>query len=494
MSTSEKYSIFGRQIGYVIVANIATLLLGFISIPILTKGLGTELYGTWSLINTTIALITPFAALSFGASIVRFLSAEQSITKLKDDYYSACTIVFISGILFSLLLFLLADHIAVPIFKSTSAATYIKLGSILVLINSLCSVTLAYFRMRRNIGAFTTFNLAHHLIQVILVVTAVLLGYSLGGVITAHIVSGVLLIIICLFIAFKQLGFHLPTFSNMKAYLKWGIPLTPNAAMLWIISISDRYMVSYFLGVGAAGVYSASYSLGQYAAFALAPLGVVLYPTISKTYDEGKRKETAEYFKYSIKYLMMISIPAAFGLSILAKPLLTILTSPDFISGNSLVPWVAGGAVLNCFFQTSVYIIHLVGKTHITIRFLAVAAILNITLNLILIPRIGMVGAAIATFISYGVLALLTLFVTRRWLKYNLNLPFISKSIASSCIMAVAVWLISPATIPAVTGSISLGILIYFGVLFALKGLSKQEIIFFTNLIRENIRKVLMLK
>jgi O-antigen/teichoic acid export membrane protein len=491
MNQNQEYSTFGRHVGYIIIVNIAVLLLGLIQVPILTKGLGTTLYGTWSLIMVTISLIVPFAMLSFSMSVVRFLSAEKDIRIVREDFYSACTIVFTSGTIFSALLFFSSDYLAVSIFKDADVSSYIRLASVLVLINSMHTVILAFFRMRRWIGLYSILNLLTAVFRVGLIAAAILLGHKLNGVIIVVIINGALFSLFPLLIIFRQAGFQPPRFSHMKSYLKWGIPLTPNSAMLWIMSVSDRYMVSYFLGVSSAGVYSAAYAIGNYASFALMSLGIVLYPTISKAYDEGKRDETAKYLKYSVKYLMMIAIPSAFGLSILAKPLLQILTTSEFVPGYVIIPYVSSGAVLFCFYQTCVYIIHLVGKTHITVRLLGTAAALNIGLNLILIPRMGIVGAAIATLIAYGVLGILTLMVSRRYLKFDLSLFFILKSAIASAIMALCIYLFDPSSGTEVIISIVGGILIYFGVLLIIKGLSKSEIRFFLNFVRENLRRIL---
>jgi O-antigen/teichoic acid export membrane protein len=494
ISENQEYTIFGRHVGYVILVNLAALLLGLVQLPILTKGLGTSLYGIWSLIFVTISLIVPFALLAFNTSTVRFLAAKKDIRTVRDDFYSACTIVFISGAIFSIVLFFLSDFLAVSIFKDADAASYIKLAAALILLNSLHTMTLAFFRMRRQIGLYSILTLLSAVFRVGLIAAAILFDYELGGVIVVVIINGALFTLVPLLIIFRQVGIQLPRFSNMKSYLKWGIPLIPNAAMLWIIAISDRYMVSYFLGVSSAGVYSASYAIGQYATFVLTPLTTVLYPTISKAYDEGNRDESAKYLKYSLKYLMMISIPAAFGLSMLAKPLLRILTTPEFVTGSTVVPWVASGAVIFCFYQMGVHIIHLVGKTYITVRLLSIAAALNIGLNLLLIPRMGIVGAAVATLVAYGVLGLITLLVTRRYLKFGLSPLFMAKSVLASAVMTLCLWLINPHSWVWVIISIVAGALIYFAVLLAIKGLSRQELSFFINFFKDNLKRIGIIK
>ncbi len=478
---------------YVIATNVVTFLLSLISIPLLTKGLGASLFGIWSLLETTVKLIVPFATLYLSSGIVRFLAGEKDSRIVKEDFFSACTVVFISGTIFSLLLFSLADYLALYIFKDTGAASYIKFGSALVLINSLYPVLLAFFRMQRKIGLYSTLDVTYNISQVSLIVAAIMTGYSLGGVITAFMVSGILVIVISLSIIFRQIGGHVPRFSNMKSYLKWGIPLTPNLAILWIISVSDRYMISYFLGTASVGIYSASYALGQYASFILIPLGIVLYPTLSKHYNEGNPEQAGKYLSYSFKYLMTITIPAAFGLSILAKPLLRILTTPEFVTGSNVVPWVAFGALLYCFYYMCLYVIQLEGKTYLTVRLLGTSAIANIILNLVLIPRMGIVGAAIATFIAYGVLGALSLLVTRRYLKFDLSLPLIGKSILASAMMTLCIWAIRPESISLVIVTILAGVIIYFGVMLLLRSFSRQELHFFSTFIRDNIRTILKL-
>jgi O-antigen/teichoic acid export membrane protein len=332
--------------------------------------------------------------------------------------------------------------------------------------------------------------LGQNVLQLALVILLLSLGFKLYGVIIAFIITSLIIDVIGFTIIVKQIGFHWPHFTNMKAYLKWGIPLTPNTAIQWIISQSDRYIINFFWGVSFTGIYSAAYSIGNYASFVLYPIGIVLFPIISRKYDEGKIQECEEYLTYSLKYLMMIVIPAAVGLSILSTPLLHILTTPAFISGNIIVPFIAFSAVLFCFFQIAIYVIQLVGKTYITVRLLGSSAMLNVILNIILVPRIGILGAAIGSSLAYGFLGVITIIITRRYLKYKLNGYFMVKSLLSSSIMALVIWLIEPKSLLMVALSIIIGTIIYFVVLFLVRGFSRQEISFFIHFLQSQIRRI----
>jgi O-antigen/teichoic acid export membrane protein len=480
----QEYATFGRQVGYVIGANIVTVLLVFIQLPILTRALGAHLYGTWSLVNVSIYLLFPFAMLGLSTAIVRFLAAEKDVGRIREDFFSAGSIVGITGVILSLLLFSLSHIIGVHILKDADLAFYIKLASVLILFNAMYQFLRNFFRVQRRIGLYTIIALMYDISQVGLIILFILLGYKLSGAITALIINGLLFNLITLFIILKQIGFQFPKFSRMKSYLRWGLPLTPNEAIMWIINTSDRYMVSYFLGVAAAGIYNAAYSIGYYASFALMPLGTVMYPNVVKTYEEGNRDMTRNYLKYSIKYLMMVAIPSAFGLSILAKPLLQILTTPEFVPGSNIVPFVAFGAVLRCVYQIHVTVINLAGKNELVAILLGTAAGLNILLNIVLIPRMGIMGAALATLVAYLVLGMLTLIVSSRYFKFDIDILSIAKSFFASAVMAFCIWLISPNSIAAVVISIFAGAVIYFAVLLLIRTLSKEELAFFINLLK----------
>lgn len=490
MELNKEYSKFGRQIGYIIGAGIISSLIGLITLPVLTKGLGAELYGTYSVVETTILLISPIAGLGFTTALVRFLAGEKDKSTIRDSFFSPYCVMLTSGIVFSLLLFFSSEQLAKLIFGDISSAIYIKLASAVILLNPIGGLSLAFFRAFRQIGLYTTLSLIKNACQIGLIILAILLGFQLVGVFIAMVLTSIIFDLVTLLIIVKRIGIQLPRFTNIKSYLRFGVPLTPNVAIAWITSSSDRYMISYFMGVTATGIYSAAYGLASYASFALLPLQTVLFPTVSKLYTENNLEETRNYLKYSFKYFMMIAIPSAFGLSILAKPVLQILTTPEFVPGSIIVPFVALSAILYSLFQVSVNLIYLVKRTQLIVRLLSISAALNIALNLILIPRMGILGAAVATLTAYGVLGVLTLIITRRHLKFDLSTSFIFKSIFSSAIMASCIWLINPESIALTIISILGGALIYLAVLILIKGLNKEEITFFINFVKDNIKRV----
>lgn len=483
MSSNTEYINYSRDISFVAIAQVVVSLLGFIRLPILTKWLGVELYGTLSLLLVTVSLITSLAMLGLTSAIVRFLAAEKEIKTIREGFFSAAFIVLVSGIFFSLILLLCSDFLAKSVFNGTNSSYFIKLGSFMVLTQALSRITSVFFRTFRQMKWYSSLMILKGMAEIGLIISFLVLGWQLKGVIIAILLSGAISIAISLSISVGQIGFRLPKFTVLKEYLKYGLPLIPNVAILWFILFSDRYMVGYFLGTGDVGIYTAGYNLSNLILFFLSPLGMVLFPTVAKLYDAGQIAQIKTYLKYSLKYLMLVTIPAAFGLSILATPLLKILTTPEFASGAIVIPFVAFSLVFYNFYQVCLYIIRLVKKTQLEVYLLSISAILNISLNLVLIPHIGIIGAAVATLLAYGMLGISTLFISFQYLKFDLEVPFLIKSVLSSTVMIFAIRVFDPKSITQVVISIGLGVLAYFGVIFLLRGFNRKEVDLFRELV-----------
>lgn len=476
MLKTGEYISYAKDIGFAAGASLAVALLGFISLPILTKYLGASLYGVWSLLLVTVYLILPLPLLSLQESIVRFLSGEKDKEKIREGFLSAVFTVLATGVFFSLVVILCSDFLASAIFGDINSSYFIRIGAFMILTRALTQMTLAFFRTLRLIKWYSALMLGQAVCELGLMICFLHLGWGLRGIIIAVLASGVLTITIFLFVALRRIGFQFPKFAPLRSYLKYGLPLIPNVAILWIIHSSDRYMIGHFLGATDVGIYAAAYTLGSLVSLLLNPVGVVLFPTISKLYDDGKVAETKTCLKYSLKYLMLLIIPVAFGLSALASPLLQIMTTSEFTSGSVVVPFVTFGLVLFSFYQVGVYIILLVKKTSWIVRLLGISAALNIGLNLVLIPHLGILGAAVATVIAYGVLGVLTLLISFRYLKFDISFRALLKSVFASIVMVVAIIFFDPIGLSQLIICVALGVAVYFGTIFLLKGFNKNEL------------------
>lgn len=470
------YQKFARDVGFIGMVQILTSLSTFFLLPIITKTLGTYDYGLWAQINITVSLISSLALMGLSMSFVRFLSSETEKKKIREAVYSILFFVTVSGFLASFILYVFAEPLATFGFKDSGATYFVQAGSLLILVNVIESVSLFYFRVFRQIQKFSYLTLFETFGKLLFILILLKMGYGLLGVIAATLIVQGLIFLIAFVIIVSQIGFVIPRFTYIREYLQFSLPLTPNALIRWVTESSDRYMVTYFLGLCSVGVYSAACSIGNLIQLFVTPLQLILLPELSKLFDENKTDEVRIYMSHSLRYFLIIAIPAVFGLSALAKPLLGILTTQDFISGWFVIPIIAFAGLLAGIFQIFVNTMFLIKETKSATYINIIAAVSNVLINLILIPTVGILGAALSTLISYFLMAMLCVHISLKHFKLDFYFLDFAKSILSSMSMYFLVSNFAISGILELFEAVGAGTFIYIVVMFLVGGFTDHEV------------------
>ncbi|MCC4766779.1 oligosaccharide flippase family protein [Methanosarcina sp. DH1] len=480
------YQKFAKDVGFIGTVQVLTSLGTFFLLPIITKTLGTYDYGLWAQINITVSLISPLALMGLSMGFVRFLSSETEIKIIREAVYSILFFVTVSGLFASFLLYTFAEPLATFGFKDPHATYFIQAGSLLILLSVIESISLFYFRIFRQIQTFSYLTLFETFGKLFFILFLLKMGYGLLGVIAATLLVQGFIFLISLLMIVSQIGFVIPRFTYMKEYLQFSLPLTPNSLVRWITESSDRYMVTYFLGLRSVGVYSAACSIGSLIQLFVSSLQLILLPELSKLFDENKMDEVRIYMSHSLRYFLLVSIPAVFGLSALAKPLLGILTTDDFLSGWFVIPITAFSGLLAGIFQIFVNTMLLIKQTKTATYINIVAAVSNVLINLLLIPSIGIVGASLSTLFSYFLMSVLCMHISLKHFKLDFYLHDIAKSVLSSVVMYLFVSYFAISSIIELFEIAGIGVLIYLVMMFLVGGFTDHEI----SLIRRYLFRV----
>ena len=214
------------------------------------------------------------------------------------------------------------------------------------------------------------------------------------------------------------------------------------------------------------------------------PIGFVLLPAVSKFWEQKELAKTKNYFAYSTRLFLALAIPVAAGLYILSQPLLGILATSEYMVGGSLVLLVALGIIFYGLYSINVYVIYLVEQTKWLPLMIGIAAATNAGINIALIPKIGIMAAAISSIVSYFILAAIVTVWARRAIGYNMDFKFLGKVIGATIIMAFCLRFIPTTSVWYVILAIIAGAAIFALGLWLLKGFSMQD----KKLIKETIR------
>lgn len=390
-------------------------ILAFLLIPLYTGYLTTEQYGTIDLITTTVNLLVPILTLNVGEAVMRF-----TIEKKKDDsYLTYGLLIMIKGLLVLVVcLFLLSILPFLAPFR-----VYFPLLVILYISNSLYSLMQNYLRavdkIRLMVGA-SLLNSALTLVLNVLLIAKYRLGIS-GYYIAANV--GLFTAIVVMTVGsnfFHHIHFKIENDKAIKREcLSYCIPTVFTALAWWINSSLDKYFVSGLCGVAANGIYSIAYKI---------PTILGVFQTIFSqawtlsAIKEFDREDKDGFFgnTYSMYNSMMVLITAA--IMFFNIPLSKILYANEFYGAWKYVPMLLISSLFSAMAGYLGSIFSAVMDTKTCAYSTIASALVNTALNAILIPSIGITGAAVATVIAYVVAWAVRMVVSRRYIQMKITI------------------------------------------------------------------------
>lgn len=472
-----------KRVGLVGATNFLLGLSTIVLLPILTRNMSVADYGIWAQINVTISILPGIALLGLPFTMTRFLPSIRKREEIQEMFYSILVIILISSGIACLLIYLFSDSIASALFDGN--VTVVKILSLIAFIECLNSTLNSYFRARQQIKKYSIFTFMQTIFYLFFVIIFVLAGKGILGATIGLLIRSLILFLIMIYFIFSDIGIKFPKFINLKELVNYGVPTIPINFSRWVIESSDRYVIAIFLGTVAVGYYTPGYSLGNIIHMFIAPVSFMLPATLSRYYDEKNIAEVKKILDNSLKYFLAIGIPSVFGLSLLSKPILAILSTEEIASNGYLItPFTALSALFFGVISIFNQVLLLEKKTKITGKIVSLCAGLNLGLNFLLVPYIGILGAAITTLLAYAVNLVLITYYSTRYLKIENSFPFIIKSTIASAIMCLITIGINPDGLTDLAFVIGTCTVIYFVVIFLLGGIDKKEIAYFKEFIK----------
>lgn len=376
------------------ISSIGTKLISFLLVPLYTYVLTTEDYGTADLISTTVSLLLPILSLNVQDAVLRFsLDKEHDPEKVISI---ASRIVVLGSIILGGVVSILAatgilnigiEYIIFLWVSYTTNAIYNSLQMYLKAVNRIKTIVIA--------------SIASTLVCCGLNIT-LLLGLKMGitGYLIATALASVTSTAICLFggKTYKAIHLNYKNHELLKLMLLYSAPLIFNSLAWWINSASDRYILTYFQGTAANGIYSVSYKIPTI----LSTLQTIFYNAWSVSAIKEFDKDDKDGFIGNIYRLYScLSFVVCSAIMVLNPYLAKLLYAKDFYIAWKYIPALLIGTVFNGLSLVEGCLFTAVKKTKDVSSSTLIGAGVNTVLNFILIYFIGIQGAAIATMVGY---------------------------------------------------------------------------------------------
>lgn len=471
------------DIGLIGTANILNNVKSFLIIPLLTKFLGAESYGAWTQLRVTSSLLLPFITLGTGQAIIKYLAGGQDKDKIREDFFSCFFLALAISLAIAVFCFVFPGTVSGLMFGIKTYGSLAKMFGILLVFESGNSILLEYFKTFRYMKSYFIILLLETVVELGLIAFIVLKGHAILWVVASLLFTRGVFVLVRLAQVYYKVGIGLPKFINLKKYIKFGMPLVFSCLFFFILNWSNRYFINYFLGLREVGIYSVAYYLAYVVVFITAPISYILLPTLSGFINRSENSEASLYASYSLKYFCLLGIPVVSAIFVLSKELLLMFSTRDFLVTERYLFFLLPAILIYQIGAIGEYISMVFSKNYIIMYVYIVLAVVSTILNLILIPELGLEGAAIAMFLSFICYGAFNLLYARRLLHFGINMGVLIKIALSTLIMVLSIYVIKNN----VQGNriffyLPFSCLIYLAVLYVSGCFTKKEILLFKSL------------
>ena len=451
----------------------------FLLFPLLARYLGAEAYGVQMQAAAVAGVLVPIATLGLGFGVVRTTAGAVDRLQVSARYTTTLTLILCTSLALAAGVALAAPILNTLFFKTAWATPVIRWTALLVPLGALESVVSDFYRARLRILPQSLFQIAQAVLLVASVVLALRLGGELLHVVWASIaVKGVAVVaMIAWFVGSGEVTPSrrgLPR-AEIAGLVRFGLPIVVMGLSTWIMSIGDRLVIGWYLDVRQVGIYSAAYSIATLIAYVATPLWTPLYPLMAAAVRENRREAVTGICRRYMSLFVIIGVPAVCGLSLLSPGLLRLLGTDEFAIHPLVFALIALGLLSDQIATSAHYLVYLHDDPRFLRNVTMFSGLVNLSLNLVLVPRLQILGAAIATLLAY---LLLDALLYRRVRRYGYGIGelydhgIIARVLVSAAVMIAVVMVLVPLPtgIVALGGAAAIGAATYGIVLVALMG------------------------
>ena len=463
-----------------LVAQFVTAISGLVLSIFIARNLGDAIFGKYSFALAFVAIFAVFSDLGYNTLIIREVARDRSkASKYLNNVL--CMRVILSLVIFALIV------MTVNLMSYTAdTKNVVYLFGIYTLLTSISDVFKVTFRAFEKMEYETIIIISVNIIRLSLVLFVLFLGYGLIGLAHIFVLSGALDVLLSILVCRKE--FVRPRiefdFKFWTSTIMMAIPFSIVTLFSLIYIRIDTLMLSMMKGDEVVGWYNAAYGL----ILAFKPIPQLfmnaLFPLMS-SYFKSSKESLYEIYEVSLKYLFILGLPLTAGITLLADKFIYLFYGQQFENSIVALQILALDILIFFLFQPLVFIALAINKERQRAVLAGAGALLNVILNLYLIPNYSYVGAAIATIITETTLiALYFAIISESFYRIEICKLFIKPLIAT---LVMSIFIYYAINRFGLILTICLAVGLYFLVLVITKCITNREIQIFEKVITKKV-------
>lgn len=404
----------------------------FILLPLYTKYFHPEQIGLFALIQSVSLFLGVVYMFGVETSFMKFFIDAKSDETKSEIYSSSLIFLSCSSIILSFLIYFNSGNIAGFFnFSEINESQYlIKVLSVLMFADTIYRFPLLLFRAQLNTKTFALINLLTFIINIIFnIIFIVFIKTGVEGIFYSYIVSVTVTFISGLFLTKKYLTMKISV-SKIKELLIFGNKFIYIGLFILLIDISDRFFLKYFFDESVVGIYSANYRLASVMSLIIAAFRFSWTPYfLNLSENTDNKKIISTIFTYYIFAGLLLFLTFSLLLDSFVKISIFGYSFLDvnYWSGLKIVPVVLLAYFFSGLFATLNAAPFFTNNTDSILVITLAGLVINIIFNFILIPNMGISGAALSTLITYFTMFVIIYYYSQKIYKIQYEWKKISK-------------------------------------------------------------------
>lgn len=431
--------------------------------------LGPDGYGLLFLAISVVVVAQVVADLGLGRSVGRY------VAEFKESDPSQIPHILLAGLGYRLLMIgvvclaLLAGRpLIVDLLAEPDLRILLLIGAPFLLFRSLKTFLVNAFQGFNRVEYSAIVGAVNNVGRVAFVVAFVSIGWGVAGALLGYVVGAAVATAIGLAILYTRFyrsyeRAAAPEDGLRRRVLEYSIPLTASRSANIIDRRVDILLVGYFLNPVAVGFYTLGKQISEFVEAPAGSVGFALSPAYGEEKANDRLDRAARIYETSLRYVLLLYVPAAVGLVLVAEPAVLLIFGDEYAGAIPVVQILSVFALFKAVNSITTQAIDYLGRARFRALVKGITSVMNFGLNVLLIPTMGVVGAAVATVFTFGLYSLANVYImgVELPLQYDRILRItVGSTLISALMGGIVLYLVSY-----VSGFLSLATVILFAVL-----------------------------
>ncbi len=445
--------------------------LGLLLLPLLARAMDRADYGAWTQTAVAAGMLMPVVLFALPTTIVRSFAAELGAAVRLRFFRRLGALVLALFAAVALTLWLARDAVAGLVYGDAAGLALLPALLLLAAADAVAEFALAWLRALGRMGSIAAWTAARCAWRYALLLAILglgpqaplaqwLAGYAVAQLLLAAGVLGHSLIVLR-----REPPPQMPAPPpRMTELLRFSAPLVALALFTLLGAGLDRFLLVHVLGLGEVAVYAAAAALCGIPAVFYTVLGYTLFPVLARHWNAGEFEQAAQLTRQSLQVFVFLCLPAATLLALAGPALLPLLTTAEYRAAPAVFALLGVSVTAFGGYQILLYTLLLAGRSHQVLLLAMAAAALNLVLNLLLTPRLGLVGAATAAALSNTLMLAVASRLARRIMPWRFPWALLAPSAGRTALAALpagALLALMAPTWTVVGLALALGVLAY---------------------------------